>query len=457
MITRETLKALTSEEKDELILELFAQIEALTSQIRTLEARIEELETKKTSKNSSTPPSRDQKGNIPGKGTGGRREKSVGRTGHARNLHAEHEVDETIESKLKNCQQCGGFLEEDDQKLVAEYDKIEIPPVRPKITRVRLYACTCKACGITHKAPAPQGFEEGSPFGTSVEGMVTYLRYGHHISYKRLSEMLSHLFNLSISQGAIANIFKRLNVRFDPITQAILMRIRSSRIVCSDETGARVGGKNHWQWVFQNDDVSLHVIRPNRSAQVVKDIMGDHRPAYWLSDLYGAQKGHADKWQICLAHQLRDCQAGIDAGDTMFCWRLKRLFLKAVVLGKRRADIKPETAKAYRRQLEKTLDDILTSTPETKTGVRLKKRYLKHRDALFTFFEDPSLEPTNNSSERGLRPSVIFRKVTNGFRSPWGSDFFSAVRSIIDTAQRQGLNPYQAIQKALSPAPFLSG
>ena len=27
--------------------------------------------------------------------------------------------------------------------------------------------------------------------------------------------------------------------------------------------------------------------------------------------------------------------------------------------------------------------------------------------------------PTNNVSERALRPSVIFRKVTNGFRSLW--------------------------------------
>jgi transposase len=446
MITQEYLDTLNVGEKDQLIL-------AMAAQIRALEARIEALEAKKTSKNSSTPPSRDQKGNLPDKKKG-RREKSVGRTGHARELHMD--PDETVESKLKNCPQCGGALGEDGQELAVEYDKIEIPPIRPKVTRVRLYACTCKVCGITHRAPAPQGFEERSPFGTSVEGVVTYLRYGHHISYKRLSEVLADLFNLSISQGAIANMFKRLNIRFDPITQAILERIRSARIVCSDETSARVNGKNQWQWVFQNNDVSLHVIRPSRGADVVRDVMGEHRPAYWISDLYGAQKGHADKWQICLAHQLRDCQAGIDAGDTMFCWRLKRLFLRAVVLGKRRTDIKVETAKAYRRQLEKILDDILSSTPETKTGVRLKKRYLKHREALFTFFEDPSLEPTNNSSERSLRPSVIFRKVTNGYRSSWGSDFFSAVRSIIDTAQRQGLNPYQAIQKALGPAPFLT-
>ena len=445
MITKEKLSLLTSEEKDTLILKLVQRIEVLEARLLELE---EKLANKKTSKNSSIPPSLDQKPNLPKTNKKQRRQKSMGRTGHARELHSD--PDEIIDSKLKKCSQCGGSIGEKEQQLSVEYDKIEIPPIKPKVTRLRLYACTCKSCGVTSKAPAPQGFEEGSPFGTSVEGLLTYMRYGHHVSYKRLSEMFGHVFGLKISQGGIANIFKRLNTRFDPHVTAIVKRIQSSRIVCSDETSARVNGKNEWEWVFQNDDVVLHVIRPSRGAQVVREVMGEHRPTYWVSDLYCAQKGHGEKWQICLAHQLRDCQHGIDSGDQAFSWRMKRLFLRAIVISKRRPRLKDETCKAYRRQLEKDLDQILALTPMTKAGERLKKRYLKNRDHLFTFLRDPSLEPTNNSSERSLRPSVIFRKVTNGFRSDWGAPFFSAVRSIIGTGQRQNLNPYQSIQKAIT-------
>ena len=202
--------------------------------------------------------------------------------------------------------------------------------------------------------------------------------------------------------------------------QAILNRIQSSRMVCSDETSSRVNGKNEWEWVFQNDEVVLHVIRPSRGAQVVRDVMGDHRPVYWVSDLYCSQKGHAEKWQVCLAHQLRDCQYAIERGDQSFAWRMKRLFVRAIVLSKRRRHIKAETCKAYRQRLEQDLDYILNLKPMTKTGEKLKRRYLKNRDHLFTFFEHPSIDPTNNSSERALRFSVIFRKVTNGFRSEWG-------------------------------------
>jgi Transposase IS66 family len=42
---------------------------------------------------------------------------------------------------------------------------------------------------------------------------------------------------------------------------------------------------------------------------------------------------------------------------------------------------------------------------------------------------------TNNVSERHLRPSVIFRKVTNGFRCEWGAETYAAFRSLVSTAK----------------------
>ena len=57
----------------------------------------------------------------------------------------------------------------------------------------------------------------------------------------------------------------------------------------------------------------------------------------------------------------------------------------------------------------------------TTEAARLQKRYRKHRDSLSIFLERPDVEPTNNSSERDLRPSVIHRKVIGSFRSAWGA------------------------------------
>src|SRR3954462_12854324 len=100
-------------------------------------------------------------------------------------------------------------------------------------------------------------------------------------------------------------------------------RLRRARVVCSDETTVRVDGRTHWNWVFRNEQVVIHVIRPTRGRAVVAEVLGDHRPAIWVSDLYGAQRGHADAWQICLAHQLRDLRYAVEAGDTIFAPRMR--------------------------------------------------------------------------------------------------------------------------------------
>ena len=70
----------------------------------------------------------------------------------------------------------------------------------------------------------------------------------------------------------------------------------------TDETSVRVAWKTCWDWVFQNGEVVIHVIRNSRGAGVVGEVMDGHRPAIWVSDLYSAQQGHAADWRICLAH-----------------------------------------------------------------------------------------------------------------------------------------------------------
>jgi transposase len=90
-------------------------------------------------------------------------------------------------------------------------------------------------------------------------------------------------------------------------------------------------------------------------------------------------------------------------------------------------------------------------------GCRLRKRYCKHRDSLFTFLEHPEIAPDNNSSERSLRPTATYRKVTGGFRSTWGADLYAAIRSTVGTAAKQGIHAFDAIRAALQPVTTSQG
>src|SRR5689334_19224774 len=82
------------------------------------------------------------------------------------------------------------------------------------------------------------------------------------------------------------------------------------------------------------------------------------------------------------------------------------------------------------------LDAVTALAPANRHGQRLRRRYGKARDHLFTFLDHPEVAADNNGSERELRPTATYRKVTGGFRSDWGADLFAAVRSVIGTAAR---------------------
>ncbi|HVC51833.1 MAG TPA: transposase, partial [Stellaceae bacterium] len=78
------------------------------------------------------------------------------------------------------------------------------------------------------------------------------------------------------------------------------------------------------------------------------------------------------------------------------------------------------------------------------------------RGQFFTFMTDRAVPPTNNGAERALRPSVIFRKVTNGFRSIWGADVHALTRSVIGTGRLNQCTAFQAISKALEGQPIFA-
>jgi soluble P-type ATPase len=179
-------------------------------------------------------------------------------------------------AEVKSCNDCGEILSLSLQELVQRYDKIDIPPIKPIVTRVERYGCICPKCGQHQIAAVPIGMEPGSPFGHRIAALVTTIRYGHGISYNRMQQMLGEVFGLKISEGAIANILIRVKDELQSEVSGILNRLRSSRLVCSDETSARVDGKNQWEWVFQNEQVCLHVIRPSRGGDVVEEVL-NHR------------------------------------------------------------------------------------------------------------------------------------------------------------------------------------
>lgn len=445
------LSKLTIAEKDALILSLLP----LAGQLQAALARVAELEAQlalaqkpsKTPDNSSLPPSKGQKPDQPAVSkTTPRRS----RPGSGRML--EPNPDRIVDRWLDVCPRCAAAWPAAAQTPQRIYDRIELPVVKPDITRVRLFGGCCPCCGERATATAPAGLEPGSPFGKSIEAIAVYLHYAQAIGIERLRCLFGELFGLSISEGALCNVLARAQAPLQAAASAIAAQVTASEVVASDETSVRVMKKTHWEWVFVTACWVLHIIRPSRGAAVVRALFGQARPRVWISDSLGSQRGHADAWQVCLAHLLRDVQYAIDCGDEGFSTALKRLLLRAIAIGRRRDALRDTTLVQYRADLDRRLDRVMALPRRGEAAEKLRRRIARDRNHLFVFITDRAVPPTNNVCERALRPSVIFRKVTNGFRSEWGAHTYAAFRSVVSTAKANGRSVLGDLRHVLATA-----
>ena len=71
---------------------------------------------------------------------------------------------------------------------------------------------------------------------------------------------------------------------------------------------------------------------------------------------------------------------------------------------------------------------------------------------MFVFVTNRDLPATNNGSERALRPCVVFRKITNGFRTAWGARLYADIRSVVETGRRRAIGALDAIRLTLAGA-----
>lgn len=440
-------------DKDALIAALLARLDERDATIMRLEARVAELEVRlgrprKGPGNSSVPPSQGQKPS----GSGGSKAKAKPHRGAHRALHSNPTRKLTVAANRCGC---GADVSAVAQSAQHTYDCVEIPPIEPDVTRVTLQGGRCPCCGKRFKAEAPEGLQPGSPFGPNLCALVIYLRSVQAIPLGRLRDIVFDMVGLEISEGAIVNILKASQDAFAAQTARFKQDLMAGTVVASDETGMRVGKKNRWLWVFHHDLTAVFVGNQSRAKTVVEEFLGDCRPDYWLSDRYGGQIGWAVKdQQYCLAHLIRDVQYAIDKGDTVLAPRLRRLLADACAIGRRREKLSDATLKAHERKLDHRLDRIMAGAPQSPAGVELHGVFRKIRAHLFVFVTNREVSPTNNGSERAVRPCTIYRKVTNGFRAEWAAELYADVRAATETGRRRSVRAIDAIRLTLAGEPI---
>src|ERR1019366_2702957 len=191
----------------------------------------------KTSRTSSKPPSTDKKEKRENARPGGAK---LGHEPHNRRLA--DNPDEFRDHIPTHCDLCGGSLSSDAElELIGEYDEIEIPPVKPYVVRHRRFACQCQHCDPDVKAPAP-AVATATPFGPRIHALAIFYKGFQALSYECLRGMFRDAFGLSVSEGALMNMFIRSHAGFKIEADKARAPFAKAGVVASDETGVRIEG-----------------------------------------------------------------------------------------------------------------------------------------------------------------------------------------------------------------------
>jgi transposase len=456
---------------------------AVAAVIARLEARVAELEAAlavalacqagaappKTPDNSSLPPSSAFKADRAARRRAARAEGEAaakrgpkpGHRGVSRSRVPAAQVDQIIVCRPAQCSACGTALPDQGGKIVGRQQVVELPPVQPVVVELRRLRLRCRHCGHGTVGTAPVGWDRHASFGPRIVALAALLHEQHHVAYDRLVTLFSEVFGLRISEGALVGAVGRLGSALLPQAEALAEEVRSAAVVRSDETSMRVDGQPWWAWVFGTATAAVFRLAPRRNGDVLLAFLAGAAPGTWVSDLYGAQlRAPTARYQICLQHQLRALRYAEqwergEERSAARAWAVQfaDLLRRAIHLRNQQPD-DGFTAPGFLASvaaLEAEGDILLGERLRMGESYGLQTRFLGHRAGLWTFLHDPAVPPTNNSSEQALRPLVIHRKVTNGFRAEAWAAGYAALRSVAETARRRGESMFAALLAAAGP------
>ncbi len=312
---------------------------------------------------------------------------------------------------------------------------------------------------------AGPGEMPGAYIGPAAKATAAYLRYQLNVPERKISQFFSDFFGLNFVPASAYGFERQAVRRGLPLYEDLRQKIRALPVVHADETSWRHDGNPYWAWYAGNADLAFFHLDPRRSAQAAQTVLGERFEGTLVADAYASYNGvHPKDRQSCLAHiktKAKELEHEIallkgkaaDPGAGRFCQNIQGWVRDACQAHHRlshgpwRAKAAKKKAGALRRQLRK----LCRAPLRYPKAQAFRKRLLgPEQKLLFTCFRRPNVPPTNNQAERSLRPLVIMRKIVQGTRSDHGLENHGVLRSLFETARRQGKKPHDFFQVLLT-------
>jgi transposase len=450
------------------VIELRAENQELKKRLAAIEER---LNTNST--NSSKPPSSDPPGTLrnrhkpSGKPKGGQ----PGHPGQNRQLVPPEEVKAFVEHRPNECSCCGCSL--DGQPILDDepvrHQVLDLPPiVQAEVTEHHRNRVQCPNCRAVTLAQLPPDVPQGM-FGPGLCAMVAWLLGGYRLSRRQCQSLLKTGFGVDISLGGLKKTEELVSASIEQAAEGVLSSIQQAEMVNGDDTTWHEDNSSAVLWNFNTPNLAYYKITPFKDQETAKEILGN------FDGFLGSDRAKTygfipmEKSQTCLGHVDRHFQCMEDRGGDsgiVGAWGKAELdsFFHSWHEFKRgeitRAQLRVNT-EPIRGQMEWLLQCGI-ECQSSKTANTCANLF-KALPSFWNCVEHEGIEPTNNSSERGLRHGVQLRRTSFGTKSDGGSRFVERMLTAVETCRLQGRNLYDFLKESVkafikgTPAPLLAG
>lgn len=462
----------------QLVGDLIARLEHLEKQHQELQNQYQLLQEQvnRNSSNSSQSPSSDP----PQVKKPGRRRKSgkkrggqPGHPGHHRHLFAVEQCKSVNNYYPESCRCCHAPLSGEDLSPY-RHQTVEIPPVLPEVHEYRLHQRVCEVCGETTRADLPEEVST-QVYGPRVVAIVGVLSGMYRHSQRMVQQAMLDVFGITMALGSVNNLRQQASEAVAEPVEEAKAYAQQQPVVKSDETGFPQGNadgnnpaqRKGWLWVMVTPFVTVFQVFLSRSQQSAQALLGKTFGGILISDRHSVYNWVALVCrQVCWAHLKRDFtkiaeRPGISQAIGEALLKQEEMLFKLwyrVRDGTLTRSGFIEAVKPIRAEVNSLLTKAASyqigakdKTPLAKT-VRTCRRLLKMEPALWLFVTTEGVEPTNNDSERALRPAVIWRRISFGAQTEAGGNFVARMLTVVATLRSQERNVLEYMTEACRAA-----
>jgi hypothetical protein len=309
-----------------------------------------------------------------------------------------------------------------------------------RVTRFRSAVYRCWRCSQSF---VPHAYAAQKRFGHSLMAWAVHQHIANRTTFENLQTTVRECFNLPLDYRNLHEFKAQFAQYYDKTYRHILKKLVSGPLLHADETKANLQKGSCYVWVFTNMEEVAFVLRPDRNAAFLHELLRGFRGVL-VSDFFSGYDSLECPQQKCLVHLMRDLNDGLLADPLDD--ELKELgqrfgyVLHAIIATVDRFGLKARHLRRHKPEVSRLLATMKPEASDSEVVRKLKKRMTKYGGKLFTFLDYNGVPWNNNNAEHAVKHFAKYRRLANGRFTEDGLRDYLKLLSIYETCRYKAVS-----------------